>query len=102
MTFEHWLIYINTTLTDNEKVIAKAAWEASAKVESIECANICEERAKKCALQADKTNDQDDRTELKANAWQFSVLGAEIRKRSNVKLRGFPIEKGLQRNERSD
>ena len=48
------------------------------------CAKVCDERAEKCAAKADVTDDQDERTELKAIAWQFSVLAAEIRKRSNA------------------
>ena len=43
-------------------------------------AEVCDKRAEKCAAKADTTDDIDDRTELKANAWQFSVLAAEIRK----------------------
>lgn len=53
------------------------------KAEREACAKVCEERTEKCATKADVTDDEDDRTELKANAWQFSVLAAEIRMRSN-------------------
>ena len=41
-------------------------------------ARVCDERAEKFALKADMA-DSEDVTELKANAWQFSVLAAEIR-----------------------
>ena len=43
------------------------------------CATVCDARANKCAVKADITDDQNDRIELKANAWQFSVLASEIR-----------------------
>jgi hypothetical protein len=42
-------------------------------------ASICDERAEKCALKAG-TADSEDAIELKSNAWQFSVLAADIRK----------------------
>ncbi len=57
---------------------------AVAAAERDACAKVCEERSEKCATKADATDDEDDRTELKANAWQFSVLAAEIRMRSNT------------------
>ena len=60
------------------------AWKQGAEDERESCANICEDREQKCAAKLETTDDQDDRIELKANAWQFSVLAAEIRKRSNV------------------
>ena len=41
---------------------------------------VCDYRAEKCAAKAETTDDQDDSIELKANAWQFYVLSAEIRK----------------------
>ena len=66
----------------------KAAMLEAVARERESCAKVCDERAEKCAAKADVTDDQDDRTELKANAWQFSVLAAEIRKRSNVEVRG--------------
>jgi hypothetical protein len=47
-----------------------------------ECARVCDERAEKCSVKLETTDDQDDRTELESLAWQFSVLAAEIRKRS--------------------
>lgn len=68
----------------------KAAMEEAVKREREHCAKVCDERAEKCAAKAEETDDQDDRTELKANAWQFSVLAAEIRKRSNALAHGRP------------
>lgn len=51
-------------------------------------ARVCDDRAAMCALKAD-TADGEYITELKANAWQFSVLGAAIRKLvSNAELSG--------------
>ena len=47
-------------------------------------AEVCDKRAALCATRADLTDDEDDRTELKSNAWQFSVLAAEIRKRTST------------------
>jgi hypothetical protein len=61
----------------------KAAMVEAVVRERESCAKICDERAEKCAVKLETTDDHDDRTELKANAWQFSVIAAEIRKRSN-------------------
>lgn len=58
-------------------------WNA-VKLEREACAKICDDRASACETRLEKTDDEDDRTELKANAWQFSVLAAEIRKRHNT------------------
>ena len=44
------------------------------------CAQVCDERANRCAAKADTTDDKDDINELKTLAWQFSVLADEIRK----------------------
>jgi len=69
----------------------KAAMVEAVARERESCAKVCDERAEKCAAKLETTDDQDDRTELKANAWQFSVLASEIRTRSNVELTGLPL-----------
>lgn len=64
------------------------AFYAGVKFERLACASICEEKAKKCADKADEQDFEDDCIELKALAWQFSVLADEIKARSNDKLTG--------------
>lgn len=46
------------------------------------CAQVCDARARKCAVKADDTDcDEDDRLNLRSLAWQFTVLADEMRKR---------------------
>lgn len=82
MNYKEWL-ETNFFEQDMRMVSAEMAFNEAQKLEREACANICEERAKKCSIQANTTNDKDDRTELESLVWQFSVLGDEIRKRSN-------------------
>lgn len=54
--------------------------ELIAAAERERCAGVCDARAKKCEVKLETIYDKDDMEELKANAWQFSVLAGEIRK----------------------
>jgi hypothetical protein len=47
------------------------------------CAKLCDDKAKTLGARADCCDDEDDATELKALAWQMTVMAAEIRMRSN-------------------
>ena len=47
------------------------------------CAKVCDDRAKNCEEKLELTDDKNDRIELHANAWQFSVLASAIRKRGS-------------------
>lgn len=49
-----------------------------------DCARLCDAKAKMLSERADKCEDADDATEIKALAWQLTVTAAEIRTRSNV------------------
>ena len=44
------------------------------------CAKVCDARATACSEKADTAEYTEDAVELKAIAWQFSVLADEIRK----------------------
>jgi len=55
------------------------AWQVSAGIEREACAQICDARARICAEKAEMADDEGDRTDMKAMAWQFSALAAEIR-----------------------
>ena len=50
------------------------------------CAAIADVRAMRCEAKAAAAEDDDEVTELRALAWQFSVLAAEIRNRPNPSL----------------
>ena len=43
------------------------------------CAEVCMTRSNMCALKAEDADSIEDEIELKANAWQFSVLATDIR-----------------------
>lgn len=90
MSFKTWLqrAKIPTWLLGNKDAMEaiKKAYEAGQrsgrKDEREECAKVCDSRANICAAKAEITADLDDKVELKANAWHFSVLAAAIRKRT--------------------
>lgn len=82
--------YMQVVRMWRQEQTARDAWNAGVAAEREACAKVCDNRAEMCAAKLETTDDQDDRTELKANAWQFSVLAAEIRKRSNAEVTGRP------------
>lgn len=49
------------------------------------CAKIADDRAMGCEQLVALAGDSDEATELRSLAWPFSVLAAEMRKRSNAK-----------------
>ncbi|KVW92639.1 hypothetical protein [Thiobacillus denitrificans] len=53
-----------------------------------QCAAIADARAMRCEAKTATAEDEDEVTELRSLAWQFSVLAAEMRKRSNAQVRG--------------
>lgn len=53
-----------------------------------QCAAIADARAMRCEAKTATAEDEDEVTELRSLAWQFSVLAAEMRKRSNAALTG--------------
>ncbi len=77
----------------------QSKWEAAAlavaAAESEACAAIADARAMRCEGEAQGYIglDEDEVTNLRSLAWQFSVLAAEMRKRSNVK---WPSCDGIQ------
>lgn len=48
-----------------------------------DCAAIADTRAMRCEEKVAGAEDEDESIELRSLAWQFSVLAAEIRERSN-------------------
>lgn len=76
MTFDEWK-QTRLPLADYGKAtLVREAWEAATE----RAAQICDERAKRCAKQASEVwRDVEDVIELKAMAWQFSVLADNIR-----------------------
>lgn len=63
----------------------EAAWNAAIKAEREACAEIADARAMRCEGEAQRYIglDEDEVTSMRSLAWQFSVLAAEMRKRSN-------------------
>ena len=68
-------------------------WTDAARAEREACAAIADARAMRCEAKAALAEDADEVTRLRSLAWQFSVLAAEMRKRSNAadKLTGGAV-----------
>ena len=92
MTFDEWVSAEFAIDNDDSKFefrLAKRAWDAATKSEREECARVADARAMRCERKAPLAEDADEVTELYSLTWQFSVLAAEMRKRSNVKWTPF-------------
>ncbi len=63
---------------------AAAAAAMAADAEREACAAVCAAKAKALGEHADLCDDDEEATELKAQAWQMTVLAAELRLRSNT------------------
>ena len=87
MTFEEWWdskIEIGTPDTFRGwEESCRQAWVEGAKAEREACAMIADARAMRCEEKT-ATAEDDEVTELRSLAWQFSVLAAEMRKPSNA------------------
>jgi len=57
-----------------------------------QCAAIADARAMRCEANAAVAEDEDEVKELRSLAWQFSVLAAELRNRSNAAFTGLIAE----------
>ena len=64
---------------------SKDAFEREILKEREACAQMCKDKAKAIGARADSCGDVDAANDLKALAWQFNVMCAEIRMRSNIK-----------------
>lgn len=58
-------------------------WKDAATAEREACARIADAKAMRCEEKVAGAEDEDESIELRSLAWQFSVLAAEIRERSN-------------------
>lgn len=59
------------------KIVLKAMAQARAD-ERDRCAKILNDRAKLCAEAADQSDDEQERIDLRATAWDFSVIEQQI------------------------
>lgn len=59
-----------------------------------QCAAIADARAMRCEAKIATSEDEDEVTELRSLAWQFSVMAAEMRKRSNAEVTGCRRQSG--------
>jgi len=87
MTFENWIEYIQTTLGTYETEVAKAAWIAATNAEYERCMKVCED--------AEDTGNATG-IERDVHLWNLAVKHClnNIRKCSNVELRGRPLAGG--------
>ena len=69
---------------DDEPLYDQAALDAAVMSEREACASIADARAMRCEAKTADAEDDDEVTQLRSLAWQFSVLAAEMRKRSNA------------------
>jgi len=82
MTFDEWLA-MQPKGDPTKPITPRMAWDAATRAEREACAAIADTRAMRCEEKTVLAEDADEVTELRSLAWQFSVLAAEMRKRSN-------------------